>query len=83
MIAVVIFINAVSQVLTFAILIRVVLNWFPIGPNNPFYAIVYQITEPVLAPLRRVVPRVGMLDFTPMVAILLLYLLQVLVTRAI
>ncbi len=79
MTVVVTFVDIVSTILTIAILIRVSLSWFPIGPNNPIYTIAYQITEPVLAPLRRVVPRVGMLDFTPLVAILLLYFLQTLV----
>ena len=75
------FVYLISQVLSIAILIRVVLSWFPIGPSNPFYTIVFQLTEPILAPLRRIIPRVGMLDFTPMVAIVLLYFIQILVSR--
>jgi YggT family protein len=35
-----------------------------------------EITEPILAPLRRVVPRIGMIDITPMVAIFVLYIIQ-------
>ncbi len=73
--------SSIVQILTFAILIRVILSWFPIGPNNPFYTIVYQITEPILGPLRRIIPRAGVLDFTPLVAILLLTFLQALITR--
>ena len=40
------------------------------------------ITEPVLAPLRRVVPRFGMVDVTPMVAILVLFVIQQALSRA-
>jgi YggT family protein len=44
--------------------------------------ILNQITEPILAPLRRVIPRIGMLDISPMVALLLLQFLQSLLERA-
>tara|TARA_B100001013_G_C24228461_1_gene292188 strand:+ start:177 stop:428 length:252 start_codon:yes stop_codon:yes gene_type:complete len=78
-----VFIQVLGQVLTFAILIRVMMTWFPIGANNPFHELIYRVTEPILAPLRKVVPRFGALDFTPMIAILILYVIQVVVSRAI
>lgn len=59
------FIAVVCQVLLWAIVIRAVLSWFPIRPDNPILVILHQITEPILAPLRRVVPRMGMFDITP------------------
>jgi len=59
-------------VLTAAIFIRVLLSWFPIDPHNPLVTVLYEITEPILEPLRRVVPRLGMFDLTPMVAIILI-----------
>ena len=63
-------------VLFFAIIARSILSWFPIGnTNHPIVAIVYQITEPILGPLRRIVPRLGMFDITPMIAIILLILI--------
>ncbi len=55
-----------------AILLRVILSWFSPRPNNVLAKILYQVTEPILAPLRRIIPRVGVLDFTPLVAIVLL-----------
>ena len=73
------FINILVQVLTLAIVGRALLSWFQIRPGNPFYqlaVILHQITEPVLAPLRRVIPMVGMLDISPLVAILLLQFIQ-------
>ena len=60
------------QVLTFAIIARALLSWFPLPATNPITSLLHAITEPILAPLRRVVPRVGMLDITPLIAILLL-----------
>jgi len=59
-------------VLTGAIFIRALLSWFPIDPRNPLVTILYEITEPILDPLRRVIPRLGMMDITPLVAILLI-----------
>ena len=58
--------------LTGAIFIRALLSWFPIDPRNPLVTILYEITEPILDPLRRVIPRLGMMDITPLVAILLI-----------
>jgi YggT family protein len=75
-------VDILCNVLLWAIFIRVVLSWFNIRPDNPFYPILDildQVTEPILAPLRRVVPRTGMFDLTPMVAIFLLILISQLV----
>ncbi len=69
------FIRILAEVLTTAIFIRVILSWFSPGPTNMLTRLLYQVTEPVLAPLRRIIPRVGMLDFSPMVAIILLQLI--------
>jgi YggT family protein len=68
------FIRLACDVLTFAIIIRAVLSWFLTQPNT-LTIMLDKLTEPVLAPLRRIVPRVGMFDLTPMVAIILLQLI--------
>lgn len=60
------------SVLEIAILIRVLLSWFPIDRSNPIVSLVWQITEPVLAPIRRVLPRLGMIDLSPLAALLVL-----------
>ena len=77
------FLRLLCQALTIAIFLRVILSWFSQGPTNMLTNILYQVTEPILAPLRRIIPRVGMLDFTPLVAIVLLqvipYLLALLI----
>ena len=79
------FINLLFTVLTFAIVGRALLSWFPINQGSPFYQLVVilnQITEPILAPLRRVIPRIGMIDISPMVALLLLQFLQCALTHS-
>ena len=51
-----------------------ILSWFNRGNNPAFYAL-YQLTEPLLKPIKRILPTVGMIDFSPMViAIILLFL---------
>jgi YggT family protein len=71
--------QAFLLVLTLAILARSLMSWFPMDPSNVFVQLIHRVTEPILEPLRRIVPRVGMIDLTPMAAILLLMVLQYLV----
>ena len=69
-------IRAIGFVLYIAILARVVVSWIAPGrTDNPIVALIIQITEPILAPIRRVMPRMGMLDLSPMVALILLTLI--------
>ena len=64
------------NVMSLAILARVLLSWFNIGPNHPVTRLLMEITEPILGPLRRVIPAVGMMDLSPIVALVLLQLLE-------
>lgn len=70
----------VFQILTFAIVIRAVLSWLALRPDNPLVAILDRITEPILAPLRRLIPRTGMIDITPLIVIILLQVIVVLLS---
>ncbi len=67
------FIAIFAQVLSIAIFIRAMLSWFPVGADNRLVQILVQITDPILIPLRRVIPPMGLFDLTPMIAMLLLY----------
>ncbi|MCH7593394.1 MAG: YggT family protein [Chloroflexi bacterium] len=58
--------------MAYAIIARSLTTWFPNSRNNPIVQILYQITDPILIPLSRVIPRAGMFDFSPMVAVLVL-----------
>ena len=69
-------IKLLCDVLIIAILLRVVVSWFSPRSTNVLVVILHRVTEPLLAPLRRIIPRVGMLDFTPMVAIILIQLIR-------
>jgi len=72
------FLRLLCELLILTIFIRVVLSWISPGQTNMLTNILYQVTEPILAPLRRIIPRVGMLDFSPLVAIILLQLIAAL-----
>ena len=61
----------ICELLTLAIFFRVILSWFSPRPNT-LTIILDKIVEPLLSPLRRIMPRTGMFDFTPLVAIILL-----------
>ena len=68
--------------LTLAIFGRVLMSWVSPRGNDPVTPLLYQVTEPILAPIRRLLPQMGMLDLAPMVAILVLnYLIRPLVSR--
>jgi YggT family protein len=57
------------------IILRIVASWFPVDYNSPFAPVVrvlFQMTEPVLAPVRRVLPTAGPFDFTPIVVLIVL-----------
>jgi YggT family protein len=62
--------------LNLAILLRVLFSWINPDPYNALVRLVYQVTEPILAPLRRYIPPVAGLDITPMAAIVFLELLH-------
>jgi YggT family protein len=69
------FIAILCQVYAIIIFVRAIITWFDISPYSPIVVFLYRITEPILTPLRRIIPRLGMIDITPMVAIIVLLLI--------
>jgi len=63
-------------ILKAAIVVRVISSWLPISPYSPWVRWSYQLSEPVLAPFRRVIPNLGGLDISPIVAFILLNILE-------
>ncbi len=59
-------------ILVVAIIGRSLLSWFPQGQNNQFARLLFDVTEPLLAPVRRLLPRTGIIDFSAMIVIVLL-----------
>jgi YggT family protein len=58
------------------IIARVFMDWMRVDPYHPVARLLYQVTEPLLAPLRERIPPMGMIDISPMVALLLLWILE-------
>jgi YggT family protein len=58
---------------------RIILSWFPLQPGTAMASIasiIYQLTEPVMGPVRRIIPTVGMIDISPIVVFFGLRILQ-------
>jgi YggT family protein len=63
---------------------RIILSWFPLQPGTALASIsgiIYELTEPVLGPVRRIIPSIGMFDISPIVVFLALQILQGVVCR--
>ena len=70
------------EVVEWLIIARVILSWVNVNPHNQLIRFIYEFTEPILRPIRQIMPRGSMpLDFSPIVAIILLELLQGLIFR--
>ena len=63
----------------FVILIQVIMSWLNPNTYNPITAIMYQISEPILKPIRRLVPSAGGLDFSPFIILVIINLLMMLI----
>ena len=70
------------RIMEFAIVIRALLSWVDPGMRNPISQFLVQLTEPIIAPIRRAIPSIGMIDISPMVAILVIVVLQQMLSRA-
>jgi YggT family protein len=71
-----------AQLYIFVLFARIILSWFPISPGSvmaSIYSALYSITEPVLGPVRRILPPVGVggmgLDLSPIVVLLVFQIL--------
>jgi YggT family protein len=70
------------NILSYAILGRVLLSWVDQAGSMRITQVLNEITEPILAPLRSIMPSGGMFDFTPIIAMLLLQVIEILVRSA-
>jgi YggT family protein len=61
----------------FALLAMIILSWVAPGSSNPAVYMLHQITEPVMVPVRKIVPPMGGLDFSPIVVFILINIIQI------
>ncbi|HVC79373.1 MAG TPA: YggT family protein [Chloroflexota bacterium] len=67
------FIYWLGTILTGAIVIRVLFSWFSMGNSGgPIVRLLDDISDPIITPLRRVIPPLGMIDISPLIAIVLI-----------
>lgn len=76
----ILFINALSQLLVLLVIVSVILSFF-MDPYHPIRRAIDGVVDPMLAPIRRVVPLIGMLDFSPLILIILIQVLSNILIR--
>ena len=79
-------IDLVLRIIEYAILARVIISWLPISRDNQIIRLLYQITEPILAPIRGIIQRSAIsrnmiIDFSPLIAFLLIRLIRNMLIR--
>jgi YggT family protein len=70
-------ISLLVNIYFFALLAMIILSWVAPGSNHPAIYLLYQITEPVMAPLRKLLPPMGGLDFSPILVFVLINIIQI------
>jgi len=75
------FVNVLVQALVVAIFVRVIMSWVPMRLPFGLNELVWNVTEPVLAPIRRYMPIAGGMDFSPLIALLLIQILASIILR--
>ena len=73
------FIHVIAQILILLVIVSVILSYF-MPPYHPVRQVLDRIIEPMLTPIRRVVPLVGMLDLSPLILIILIGLIDQVLT---
>ncbi|MHB8171830.1 MAG: YggT family protein [Thermincolia bacterium] len=74
-------INIFFEIIWWLVIARILLSWFPNPPHNQLVKLIYQATDPILVPFQRLIPPIGMVDISPMVALLAIQLVRSLVVN--
>lgn len=69
-------VNVAFEVYSVLLLIRILLSWIRHNPYQPIIRFIYEITEPYLRIFRRIIPPYSQVDFSPIIAIFVLYIIQ-------
>ncbi len=68
-------VHSIGEAIFYVLLVGAILSWFNRAAGQTQY-LLYQLSEPVLRPIRKILPNTGMIDFSPMVVVFILYLLN-------
>ncbi|MGB2661310.1 MAG: YggT family protein [Candidatus Omnitrophota bacterium] len=69
-------ISLLFNVIYFVLIIRIILSWVGADPYNEIVQIIYRVTDPILAPFRRLPLQMGAIDFSPILAFIVLSVLR-------
>lgn len=69
------------QMLTWAVIARSLVSWFPIDQGSTIYQLLFRVTEPIIEPFRRIMPQTGMMDLSPLAAIIMLIVMRQMVLQ--
>ncbi len=69
-------VSLLFNIVYFVLVIRIILSWVGADPCNEIVRIIYSVTDPILAPFRRLPLQMGAIDFSPIVAFLVLSVLR-------
>lgn len=75
------FVSIFFDLLSFAILARILMSWMPSGGAPRLRTVLNDITEPILGPFRKAIPRIGMIDISPIVAIIALDIIKAIILQ--
>jgi YggT family protein len=64
------FIGFILRIFAYLVIARALTTWFPNARQYAIVQLLYQITDPVMIPLSRIIPRIGMIDLSPMILVL-------------
>jgi len=63
------FVKIFCDLLSFLIVVRILMSWFPNRPHNAIFDFIYEVTNPVLRFFKKIIPPIGMIDISAMVAL--------------
>lgn len=72
-------VDGLLTIYKYLLLANVIISWVNADPYNPIVSFIYRVTNPLLRRIRRHMPDTGMIDFSPLVAFAIIYILQIVV----
>ncbi|OOF67729.1 YggT family protein [Rodentibacter caecimuris] len=69
-------VNIIGKGIMYILLIGAIASWFNRGNTNPIQYVLYQLGEPILNPVRRFLPNTGMIDFSPMLVLFVMFFIN-------
>ena len=74
-------VSGICTIIYWLLMARIIISWFPVDPYHSIVQFLHQVTDPIMAPLRRLPLQIGMLDMTPLLAFIALFFLNRVLVR--